>query len=307
MPFFDVAALLPLGTLALLSAFLLTPRVGRLSVFLGAVDLPDGGRHLHQKATPRAGGLSIILAFFLTLSLFFVFFREAKAGGLCFALALGGSGSAACGLLDDMYGLSVSQKLSLSLVSCGIALLPSLRFGTPFFLLSLPASLFLLLSLMNAQNFIDGMDGLSPGLSALSLGFLSLYAFALEELAVGAMSLFLLFSVLGFLPHNLPPARIFMGDTGSLFLGFCEGIFILSLAEKGGSLWLLLFFVAVPLFDLFFVVTRRLLSGSSPFTADRRHLHHFLSDIGGGELSVPLILYTLSAFVGLLGVLFLLF
>ncbi len=305
MPF-SFVRFFPFCFFSFLFAYTASPRLSHTAALCGAVDVPDGGRHLHARATPRAGGLAFFFAFSLALLVYLFRFGAGEDAGLFLALAGGGGGIAAAGMLDDATRLGVGKKLWLSFLASLLAVAAGCRIPALPIALSVLLSLFLLLSLVNAQNFIDGMDALSGGSAVLSVGLLALDAWILGEGGVFLAASLLFFAVLGFLPHNLPPARLFMGDTGSLFLGYAIGVLILFLWQAGGGAELLLF-AAVPLSDLIFVVLRRLLAGVSPFSADRRHLHHALYAAGGNALTVPLIFYGGTALCGILGLLLTLF
>ena len=288
--------LFPLGVLG---TALLTPFTIRCARAVGAVDLPDGERHLHPHPTPRLGGLALFSAVLL-LSAFL-------SRSVTVSVWLAGGGLVtALGVTDDLYGLSPLMKLSAMLAICALpaafGLAPrSLSLGAHALLLSHPFdnlfSLFWALLLANAFNLIDGADGLCASLAAVA----SLMLF----LAGGNPASLLLFgAVLGFLPYNLPlrggKTRSFLGDTGALFLGY--SLAVLSLERYTLSFSHLLFF-AIPVFDLFHVFIARLARGKNPFRADRTHLHHRLAQQGygwGAILSLCVLYALLFALTGLL-------
>ena len=280
-----------------LTCVLFTPLAIRSAHVLGAVDLPDGKRHLHPLPTPRLGGLALAASCVL-LTLAFVPLEATVAAWLS-----GGAILAALGVTDDLYSLRPMLKLSAMLAIC---LLPAAFSLTPdaisvggraFALPPLLGNLFSViwtLLLINAFNLIDGSDGLCSVLALV--GALALF------LAFGnAVALLLFGTVLGFLPYNLPLARgstrSFLGDTGSLFLGY--SLAVLSLEKSAFPLSVSLVF-AIPIFDLVRVFFWRILRGKNPFHADRSHLHHLLADKGVSRGGVILISLFISLIVVIL-------
>lgn len=288
-----------------LGTVLLTPAAIGSARLLGAIDTPDGGRHLHERPTPRLGGLSPVFVSIL-LALLFLPLDAPLAAWLT-----GGALIAALGVSDDLYSLSPRLKLCAMLA---IAALPAafglsptaLTFGAPrialpHFLGDLLCILWVLL-LINAFNLIDGADGLAA--TQAMVGALALFL-------SGAHSapLLLFGTALGFLPYNLPLSpigrrgdertRSFLGDTGALFLGY--SLAVLSLRPSFSLVTP--FFFAIPIFDLLRVMSLRLFRRKNPFRADRTHLHHRLADLGytKGELLILCTLYAiLLAFCALL-------
>jgi len=276
-----------------------TPVSIRCAHALGAVDVPDGRRHLHPHPTPRLGGLALFAS--SALLALAVFPLDAKVA----AWLSGGALLTALGVSDDVYTLPPLVKLAAMTAVCALpatfGLAPeALSFGG--YTISLPAplgylfSLFWVLLLTNAFNLIDGADGLCAALSLVG-------AFALFLSGGDALSLLLFGTVLGFLPYNLPlrtpfwqkgktRTRSFLGDTGALFLGYSLAVF--SLKKPLFSLATPLFF-ALPLFDLGRVFLHRLLRGKNPFCADRSHLHHRLAARGytAAETLLTCVLYAL--------------
>ena len=272
---------------------LLTPASIRGAHLLGAIDLPDGGRHRHARPTPRLGGLALFAATTTAALLFF------PMDAVTTAWLTGGALIVALGVSDDLYTLPPLPKLlalgAISTLPIAFGLVPdALTLGEKSFPLGHPwnnlFTLLWVLLLANAFNLIDGSDGLAVTLAIFSS--LSLFFFSGE---VGA--LLLAGVAFGFLPYNkaalaFPPARVlatrsFLGDTGALFLGYSLAVF--SLVKEFSLLSPLLF--ALPVFDLFRVFLLRLVRGKSPFDGDRSHLHHLLSDRGfshGGILWISL-------------------
>ncbi|MBQ3954876.1 MAG: undecaprenyl/decaprenyl-phosphate alpha-N-acetylglucosaminyl 1-phosphate transferase, partial [Clostridia bacterium] len=171
--------------------------------------------------------------------------------------------------------------------------------------LSIPLSILWIAGLTNAINFIDGLDGLACGVSAISSFSLLVVVLLHGDMMSTLLCAIMLGACLGFLPFNSNPARIFMGDTGALFLGFCfavlsvQGVFKLH-AVLAFIVPLTIF--AVPLFDMIFAIVRRLVAGKSPFAPDRGHIHHRLIDMGFTQKESVKILYALCALLGLVAV-----
>jgi UDP-GlcNAc:undecaprenyl-phosphate GlcNAc-1-phosphate transferase len=289
---------------AVLSA-LFTPLSIRYATLLGAIDLPDGGRHGHPLPTPRLGGLALYFA--AALSALFLLPLDAVTGAW-----LAGSGClTALGVSDDLYTLSPRLKW---LAMTAVATLPvafglapdALSLGEKAIALPRPlSSLFVLLwvlLLTNAFNLIDGSDGLAATLASLAACFLFLRGAPPSALAVAG-------AAFGFLPYNresLPlfhpssATRTFLGDTGALFLGY--SLAVLSLWEGTFSLATPLYF-ALPVFDLLRVFLFRLLRGKSPFSADRSHLHHILADRGLSRGALLLCYALVTLFCGAIALL----
>jgi len=262
---------------AALLSLVLTPLDFRVAARLGAIDVPRDTRRMHKKPVPRLGGLSIFFSFLL-LTLIYDF----KIASDLFYAWSGAILIVLIGVLDDELSLPPLMKFAVQLAAAyvstiGGAVLRTLRIGNTTLslgVLSLPLTLLFLVTMINAHNFIDGLDGLCAGVSlceSLALGLMSL-AVSPEY---AAASFLLGGACIGFLPYNIRGARLFMGDTGSTFLGFM--LAAIAVRTQNSPLAFLLLF-ALPLADLFFAVTRRLLSGKNPLLPDRSHLHHLLAD-----------------------------
>lgn len=281
---------------------LLTPASIRGAHLLGAIDLPDGGRHRHTHPTPRLGGLALFAAATLAALLFFP-----TDDGTAAWLA-GGALIVALGVSDDLYTLPPLPKLlalgAIATLPIAFGLVPdALTLGEKSFPLGHPwnnlFALLWVLLLTNAFNLIDGSDGLAASLAIVSA--LSLFLFSGHP-----GTLLLAGTAFGFFPYNrtaltlpsahLLPTRSFLGDTGALFLGYSLAVF--SLSQQFSLLTPLLF--ALPVFDLFRVFLGRLLRGRNPFDADRSHLHHLLADKGFSRGGILFISLFASLFLGIL-------
>lgn len=279
----------------LLSWLLILP-VKKLAWKIGAIDVPRDWRRMHRKPVPRAGGIAMFAALLTGCLLF------CRHTPVMMAALEGGLLLMAMGLVDDIFRLPAWLKLLFQLVIAALAVGSLGRFHGV-------AMLFMVLwvvTLTNAHNFVDGLDGLFGGTSAIegiALAFLltaiGLRNAALPPLLVSA-------ACAGFLVHNRPPARIFAGDCGSGCIGFVLGVLALPAFSQPiwqiGSLAPFLIF-AYPLADMVTAVLRRILHGKSPFAADRGHLHHRICAIGVPQPLCTLLLLLLSAMMGTLGVL----
>ena len=274
---------------ALLLSLLLSLAIRRLSLCTGVVDLPDFRRKLHTSPVPRLGGVAFFLAFFVSLvakNWLFGSFSELDS-----VLIAAGGLSLLFGAIDDFFDLSPLHKLCLQLVCAATAalLLPEIypiRVSIPFIIL-----------MMNAYNFIDGLDALAASLSLSSLIFISLSSLVFFNTGMGITPLLLFFSLLGFLPLNLHPASLYMGESGSATLGLSIAVITLSLPAP--SALLSLSFSLIPIFDAVAAVPRRILLGRSPFAADKGHIHHKLLSLGVTHPTATALLALLSLILSL--------
>ncbi len=263
---------------ALLSLFL-TPADFRIAQKLGAIDTPRDKRRMHKSAVPRLGGLSILVSFLV----FSLVFDLPDLGHLFFGLA-GGILVAFVGVLDDRFSLSPAIKLLAQSAGAAVSMLGGNLVrsvgGLSVGVLAVPLTLLWILTLVNAHNFIDGLDGLCAGISTAEAIGLGLIAFMLGDTEVLVCALTLGGACLGFLPYNARGAKIFMGDTGSTTVGFLLAFLSVKLFFSGTPISPVvpsLLFI-LPLADITFAVTRRLLAGKNPFSPDRSHIHHFAAD-----------------------------
>ena len=293
---------------AALFSFALTPIVRVLAIKIRAIDVPTDGRRMHHKPIPRIGGLAIFLAFLIATVSF------CKPTSDLITILIGGGTLVVLGILDDVYRLNAFLKLAVQIivalfaVSQGVTI-DFINFGgtyIPFGIWSIPITVFWVVGLTNAVNFIDGLDGLACGVSAISSASLFLVMLLSGgSVAHCTFTAILVGACIGFLPFNINPAKIFMGDTGALFLGYT--LSVLSVVGIFKTDMLLAFFVplsifGLPLADTSFAVIRRLLHGKSPFAPDRGHLHHRLIDMGFGQKQSVRLLYAICAILGIASV-----
>lgn len=292
-----------------LLSFALTPLVKKLANKAGAIDVPDSVRHIHDSPTERMGGLAIFIGFSFGLFLLPEFIRELR-GVICGAVLL-----VVCGIVDDIRPLPPLLKLLVQIIAAIFAMshgvvIEHLRFfsfsgGAYVMNLGIFSFLFTLLwivGITNALNLIDGLDGLAASLSMVSAATMLVIAISLCDIDVSIMLLALIGALLGFLPYNSHPAKIFMGDTGSLFLGY-----ILSTVSIQGAFKLhtaITFLVpflalALPVLDTALAFFRRLKEKQNPMHADKKHLHHRLLDYGFNQKEAVSLMTMVSSLLGL--------
>ncbi|MDI6907404.1 MAG: MraY family glycosyltransferase [Thermoanaerobacterales bacterium] len=283
---------------------LLTPWAGRLARHIGAIDRPDR-RKVHTEPMPRLGGLAVYAAFTLTVLLTQPLSRE------LLGLLLGASLIVAVGLLDDARGLPPRVKLA-GQVLAALAVIPfglQVQFVTdPLHggMLSLgwwgiPLTVFWLVAVTNAVNLIDGLDGLAAGTAIIAAVTLALVSWTEGEAAAVAVAAVLAAATLGFLRYNFHPARVFLGDTGSMFLGFVlAGTAIMGLAKSATAVSVLVPIVVLglPLFDTAFAILRRARNHRPIFYPDKGHLHHRLLRIGLSHRGAVLVVYGVDVVLG---------
>ena len=294
-------------------SFLMTPPVKRFAEAVGAIDIPKDERRVHKIPIPRMGGLAIYLGWVLT-TLLFCEMNMQMAG-----LLLGSVIIVVMGAIDDIVSLSPWVKLGGQIAAALVAI----RFGVVFdtisnfnplsdnnFIqvgwLSVPLTVFWIIACTNAVNLIDGLDGLAVGVSTISSVTMLVVALFVSEPGVTVILAALTGACIGFMPYNLNPAKIFMGDVGSQLLGFVLScVSIMGLFKFHAIITFLVPFMALalPLADTTFAFFRRILHGQSPFHADKGHFHHRLLAMGMNQKQVVALLYAVSAVLGLIAVL----
>ena len=300
-----LAALLTAALVALIS----TPVVRSLAFRVGAVDVPKDNRRMHNHPIPRMGGLAIFFGFILSVLIFIPLTPELRG------MLLGSVVIVILGILDDIFALPALPKFFVQIGAALIAVLAGNRidflsnpniFSQDLFwelgLLAVPITAFWIVGITNAVNLIDGLDGLACGVSTISSMTLLVIALVMEEPDVAILMGALSGACIGFLPYNLNPAKIFMGDTGSTFLGFIlavvsiQGLFKFYAIISFAVPFLML---GLPIFDTCFAILRRVSHGQSPMAPDRGHIHHRLIDMGFTQKQAVAVLYIISAILGL--------
>lgn len=285
--------------LAFLISLICTPLMKKLSLRIGAIDRPNH-RKIHNGIMPRLGGLAIFFGFLVTYILFVPLNR------LSIAILLGGLVIIITGFIDDKYGLRAKTKLlgqiiaSIVVLSVGLqdTLSNSLFGGNPWYIewFIMLIVFFWIVGVTNAVNLIDGLDGLAAGVSIIALCAILCISLLTGNGFVTFYCLILLGSTLAFLIFNFHPAKIYMGDTGSLFLGF--NLATLTMAEFDNTTFIPFVIPAlilgVPIIDTLFAIIRRLLNKRKIFSADKNHLHHCLLRLGLTQRKAVLIIYGIS-------------
>lgn len=287
--------------LALMITAVSLPWVRRLALSLGFVDVP-AARKLHSEPMPLMGGVAILAGALGGVLLFLDALPRTVAGVL---LATGVV--ALVGLVDDRRGLPAWVKLAGQFVGFVILAYFGIRVQLPLpEPLNYALTFLWLAGISNAINFLDNMDGLSAGVSAVAAAFLLLLGALNNQFLVAALSAAVLGACLGFLRYNFYPAQIFMGDVGALFLGFLLAVLALQLRFPANSnfvTWMVpVFVLGLPIFDTALVVVSRLRRGVSPNTAGKDHVSHRLVRLGFSQREAVLILYLVTGALGLVGV-----
>ena len=280
----------------------MTPISRQIAIRLGVVDKPSLPRKIHKDHKPMMGGLAIYVGLALAL---LVFSPPRHIAELL--VIVGGAGVLALvGLLDDRYNLSVGLRFGvMTLVALVIIASGSqIRlFGTQ--VLDIPITIVWIVALCNAFNFLDNMDGLTAGMSAIAGLFFLLIALSQGQVLVALLAAAILGSALGFLTYNFNPASTFMGDMGSVTLGFLMSILAIKLQFQHTPLsisWMIpILVLALPIFDINLVVWTRLAEKRSPFEGGRDHTSHRLVALGFTARRAVLVLYVACALFGALG------
>lgn len=290
-----------------------TPDVKNIGLKSGRVDQP-GSRKVHQRPMVRLGGVSIFAG--TITSLLVVWWlggfenlspeQEWQIWGVTF----GGLGFFLIGLADDLLNLSPFTRLLIQIIvataawKAGVSIdfisVPTIGI-VDLNWLSLPITVIWLVGMVNAINWIDGLDGLAAGVSGIAAVVMLVVALFMQQPAAALIAAALAGAALGFLRYNFNPAQIFMGDGGAYFMGFTlAAVGVIGLVKIPAFTAVLLpyLILAVPIFDMSAVILARLSHGKSPFSADKRHLHHRLLNAGLSHRWTVLFIYCLTLWVG---------
>ena len=293
-------------------ALILTPAVIFLANKTGAVDKPDA-RKVHTKPIPRIGGLGIYAAFMAAI-LVMIAITEPEGEVLreIIGLIVSGTLMMLVGLIDDYKNLPAKVKLLGQIVAASVLVFGfNVRidfvtdpFGDYIYLewIAIPATLFWLVGLTNTVNLIDGLDGLAAGISGIAAVTILMVALEHHFLLVAILTAALAGSTVGFLFYNTNPARIFMGDSGSLFLGFMlAGISVIGAVKSAATIALIVPILAlgIPIFDTTCAIVRRYRGGQPIFKPDKGHLHHRLLNLGFTQRQAVFLMYVVSSMLGL--------
>ena len=297
---------------AVLSYFF-TPPVKNFAHKVGAIDVPKDARRMHKKPIPRLGGLAIYGGFLCSI----LIFGQLDETMLC--VLLGAAIIVALGIFDDVLALGAKLKFVVQIVAAAIPVcIGDLQIGlftnlnplsdTPFVhlgILAVPATIIWIVGITNAVNLIDGLDGLAVGVSSIAAITMLAVALLTGNMPIAITMAALAGACIGFMPYNLNPAKIFMGDTGSTFLGYMlatvsiMGLFKFYAVISFAVPFLIL---GLPIFDTANAIIHRVAAGRSPMSPDRGHVHHKLIDMGFNQKQAVAILYAISATLGLTAV-----
>lgn len=309
----NVAARVALAMLvSIIVSYAATPVVKSLAVKVGAVDVPKDSRRMHSTPIPRLGGLAIFFGFFLGVLLFADISEQLRG------ILLGAVVIVIIGIIDDIRPLKAWIKLLGQIAAALVAVFHGVVISTltnpnplsqeiylNLGIFAIPITVFWIVGITNSVNLIDGLDGLAVGVSTISSLTMLVIALLVSDGNVAITLAALCGGCLGFIPYNKNPAKIFMGDTGALLLGYILatmsvlGLFKMYAIVSFAVPFLIL---GLPLFDTVFAIIRRVISGRSPMSPDRGHFHHRLIDMGLNQKQAVAILYAISAVLGLCAV-----
>ena len=296
---------------AALVSFLMTPVVKTFAYKVGAIDVPKDARRMHKVPIPRLGGLAIFIGFLVSI----VLFVNIRGNQQMQSILLGSVIIVILGVVDDITPLPAKFKFVVQIVAAAIPAMngvviqaisnPNVFSDNLYWVLgwlSIPVTVIWIVAITNSVNLIDGLDGLANGVSAISATTVLIIALLGSESQVALVMAALVGACVGFMPYNLNPAKIFMGDTGATFLGYIlatmsiQGLFKFYAVISFAVPFLIL---GLPIFDTTFAFIRRIAHGQSPMHADRSHIHHRLIDMGLNQKQAVATLYVISAILGL--------
>ena len=296
---------------AALVSFLMTPVVKTFAYKVGAIDVPKDARRMHKVPIPRLGGLAIFIGFLVSI----VLFVNIRGNQQMQSILLGSVIIVILGVVDDITPLPAMFKFVVRIVAAVIPAMngvviqaisnPNVFSDNLYWVLgwlSIPVTVIWIVAITNSVNLIDGLDGLANGVSAISATTVLIIALLGSESQVALVMAALVGACVGFMPYNLNPAKIFMGDTGATFLGYIlatmsiQGLFKFYAVISFAVPFLIL---GLPIFDTTFAFIRRIAHGQSPMHADRSHIHHRLIDMGLNQKQAVATLYVISAILGL--------
>ncbi len=314
--------------IALIVSFFSSPIAKKIAVRLGAIDIPKDGRRMHQKPVALMGGLAVIAGFFVSIFYVFIVYKTEEITSWLADLPtmeiagffIGMAMIIAMGIYDDIHPLTAKVKFPIQLIAAAIVVLTGTRIQfitisiSTIKYVSIGETISIILSILwivgitNAINLIDGLDGLAAGVSGIAT--LSLFVVAVimpdNSFVFAVLYVALAGAIMGFLPYNFNPAKIFIGSTGAYFLGFILSVISIEGATKAyTALTMLVSVIALgfPIFDTLFAIIRRILKRKPIGEGDRGHIHHRLIDMGISQKYSVTVLYVVSGALGLISIL----
>lgn len=299
---------LTLLIICFIASLIITPFVKKLAIKIGATDAPNQ-RKVHTKIMPRLGGLAIFISFLIGVA----FLRPESE--FLIPILIGACIIIVIGVLDDMMELSAKVKFLGQIAAALVVVLGGVQVnyinlpfdgGIELGILSVPLTILWIVGITNAINLIDGLDGLAAGVSTIALVTISAMAMLKGDIFVLSIGAILIGSTLGFLKYNFHPAKIFMGDTGALFLGFMIAVLSLLGFKNVTMLSLIVpvIILGVPISDTFFAIIRRIVNKQPLSAPDKSHLHHCMLRLGYSHRQTVLIIYAMAALFGLAAFIF---
>ena len=297
---------------ALIVAAIMTPISIKLAPKIGAIDIPKDERRMHTKAMPRFGGLAIFGGIIVTLVAYGHGDKEVMSVAICCVLIY------ILGMIDDLITMKAMIKLVGQIVCAAALYFQGIRieFVTNYFsdgkMIFGDVACFLItvlwvVAITNAVNLIDGLDGLAAGIAAISALCIGYVAYIHGQYVTTFAMMVIAGAALGFLPFNFHPAKTFMGDGGSQLLGFSLAAFSIMGTVKSATMVVVIIpaiVLGLPIFDTLMAIIRRTLRGQSFATADKEHLHHRIIRAGFGQRRAVMLMYCISAIMGIVAVLY---
>lgn len=290
---------------------IVTPLARKLALAVGAYDVPKDERKIHTKNMPYFGGIAIYVSILACMMVFIDIDKTYTA------IIIGMTVLLLAGIMDDMYDMPAKIKFCFQIIAAVIVV----SFGdiTIYYLtnpfhstgismlnyLSVPISVIWIVGITNAVNFIDGMDGLAAGISGIAALTFMVTGLTMNFTVGITLSAIVAGAAVGFLPHNFFPAKIFMGDAGSMVLGFLLAVIAMLSMVKGVAIITLMvpvFTIGLPIMDTFCAIIRRLINKKPISQPDKEHLHHQLMKRGLNQKQTVLVLYAISIVLGLIAV-----
>ncbi len=294
--------------IALIVSYAVTPGVKKLAIKIGAIDKPDE-RKVHTHVIPRLGGLAIYIGFMAAVLYSMPVFSE------FFGFLLGAAAIVLLGIWDDIRNIPARVKLAGQIIAAAIPVAYGVQiewvtnpFGTILIIpewLAVPVTVFWIVGFTNTVNLIDGLDGLAAGVSVIASISMFFMAVSMNQYLPAMILVAMSGAALGFLQYNFNPAKIFMGDTGSMLLGYTMAVVaVLGLVKTAATVALIVPIIAlgVPIMDTLFAIIRRKMSGVPVFQPDKGHLHHRLLALGMTQKQAVLSMYMVSVLLGFVAV-----